>query len=155
MDALSHSQTEPTRHLHSRSRSRVKSILSREPPSTNLKKRDYVIGICLLLIVVFLWTSSNFITQVSKLLYYKGIKLTIYQRIYSREGLRSHFCTSAVVNPIVQNTEVFDNYRVTYLNTSSFALYLVPFSLRGVWSRWRGLKVDEPRRGRCVRFHVL
>lgn len=27
-------------------------------------KRDYVVGIGLLLIVVFLWTSSNFITQV-------------------------------------------------------------------------------------------
>lgn len=29
-----------------------------------LKKRDYAIGIGLLLIVVFLWTLSNFVTQV-------------------------------------------------------------------------------------------
>ena len=27
-------------------------------------RRDYLIGICLLLVVVFLWTSSNFLTQV-------------------------------------------------------------------------------------------
>ncbi len=29
-----------------------------------LARRDYAIGICLLLLVVFLWTTSNFVTQV-------------------------------------------------------------------------------------------
>lgn len=32
-------------------------------PSIKLSKRDYAIGISLLLVVVFLWTSSNFVTQ--------------------------------------------------------------------------------------------
>lgn len=31
---------------------------------STLKKQDYLLGIGLLLVVVFLWTSSNFITQV-------------------------------------------------------------------------------------------
>ena len=29
-----------------------------------LARRDYAVGICLLLLVVFLWTTSNFVTQV-------------------------------------------------------------------------------------------
>lgn len=32
--------------------------------SHKLARRDYAIGICLLLLVVFLWTTSNFVTQV-------------------------------------------------------------------------------------------
>jgi hypothetical protein len=32
--------------------------------SQKLARRDYAIGICLLLLVVFLWTTSNFVTQV-------------------------------------------------------------------------------------------
>jgi hypothetical protein len=38
-----------------------KSVASREPA---LSRRDYIVGICLLLLVVFLWTTSNFVTQV-------------------------------------------------------------------------------------------
>jgi hypothetical protein len=41
------------------------------PPSTgkssashNLARSNYAVGICLLLLVVFLWTASNFVTQV-------------------------------------------------------------------------------------------
>lgn len=64
-ESLSQSQ-ESVRGAHSRSASRVKSIFSIPPPSPTLKKRDYAIGICLLLVVVFLWTSSNFITQASR-----------------------------------------------------------------------------------------
>lgn len=30
-----------------------------------LDRREYAVGILLLLVVVFLWTSSNFVTQVS------------------------------------------------------------------------------------------
>ncbi|KIM30619.1 hypothetical protein M408DRAFT_66400 [Serendipita vermifera MAFF 305830] len=53
-------------------------------------RRNFAIGIFLLLIVVFLWTSSNFITQ-------------------------------------VRTVEGFDKpFLVTYLNTSSFAIYLIP-----------------------------
>lgn len=44
----------------SRSRSRAKS-----PMRPVLNRREYAVGIVLLLVVVFLWTSSNFVTQVS------------------------------------------------------------------------------------------
>ena len=63
-ESLSQSQRS-VRGAHSRSASRVKSTFSTSPHSPTLKRRDYAIGICLLLIVVFLWTSSNFITQAS------------------------------------------------------------------------------------------
>jgi len=65
MDALPQAPT----HGRSISRGRRsvlvpdKIIIPREPPELN--KKDYAIGIVLLLSVVVLWTSSNFITQVS------------------------------------------------------------------------------------------
>jgi hypothetical protein len=38
---------------------------SRKSPELHkLARSDYAIGICLLLLVVFLWTTSNFVTQV-------------------------------------------------------------------------------------------
>ncbi|KAJ7786436.1 ribosome biogenesis protein SLX9-domain-containing protein [Mycena metata] len=39
--------------------------------------------------------------------------------------------------------------RVTYMNTSAFALYLVPFQLRRYWRRRRGLEDPADRRGRA------
>lgn len=35
------------------------------PNQASLNKKDYTLGIGILLIVVLLWTSSNFVTQVS------------------------------------------------------------------------------------------
>lgn len=32
--------------------------------SHKIARRNYAVGICLLLLVVFLWTTSNFVTQV-------------------------------------------------------------------------------------------
>ncbi|KZT05904.1 uncharacterized protein LAESUDRAFT_813148, partial [Laetiporus sulphureus 93-53] len=68
-----------------RSRSRMRESATRQ---------DYVIGICLLLIVVVLWTSGNFVTQ------------GLFEDGYEKPFL------------------------VTYLNTSAFALYLVPYAIR-------------------------
>ncbi|KAJ7070921.1 vacuolar membrane protein [Mycena amicta] len=86
----------------SRSRSRLREV------SRLGATRDYAIGIGLLLVVVILWTSSNFVTQGM----YNG-------------GFEKPFL-------------------VTYLNTASFALYLVPVSLRR-W--WRGdTEVDSRNR---------
>ncbi|KAJ6604764.1 hypothetical protein DFH09DRAFT_1123753 [Mycena vulgaris] len=76
--------------------------------------RDYAVGIGFLLIVVILWTSSNFVTQ------------GMYQGGFEKPFL------------------------VTYLNTSAFAVYLVPFLLRRWWRRRRGLEDGgEVRRGRA------
>ncbi|KJA29129.1 hypothetical protein HYPSUDRAFT_32483 [Hypholoma sublateritium FD-334 SS-4] len=60
---------------------------------------EYKIGIILLLLVVLLWTSSNFLTQ------------DLYEGGYNKPFL------------------------VTYMNTSSFALYLIPSLIRRWWSR--------------------
>ncbi|TDL28375.1 hypothetical protein BD410DRAFT_711487 [Rickenella mellea] len=59
-----------------------------------LKRKDYLYGICLLLVVVILWTSSNFLTQ------------DLYEGGYEKPFL------------------------VTYLNTSAFAFYLLPWAFR-------------------------
>ncbi|KAG7099324.1 hypothetical protein E1B28_001182 [Marasmius oreades] len=89
---------DPTTSSSTHSRSRSKSIL---PTSSSNADRqgyiDYVIGIALLLVVVFLWTSSSFITQ------------AIFEGGYEKAFL------------------------VTYLNTSTFALYIIPHLVkRGV-----------------------
>ena len=39
-------------------------VIGKSHLSDKLARRDYAIGICLLLLVVFLWTTSNFVTQV-------------------------------------------------------------------------------------------
>ncbi|EPQ60703.1 hypothetical protein GLOTRDRAFT_109100 [Gloeophyllum trabeum ATCC 11539] len=72
--------------------------------ASTLAKKDYAIGICLLLVVVCLWTSSNFVTQ------------DLYVDGYEKPFL------------------------VTYLNTSAFTLYLIPFSVRLLLNRRRRRK---------------
>ncbi|THH30062.1 hypothetical protein EUX98_g4129 [Antrodiella citrinella] len=64
------------------------------------KNKDYVVGVCLLLVVVFLWTSSNFVTQ--------GL---------FDDGFEKPFL-------------------ITYLCTSSFTLYLIPYVVRKAYRRW-------------------
>ncbi|KAJ7492512.1 hypothetical protein FB451DRAFT_1218604 [Mycena latifolia] len=98
-----------------RSVSRGKSVSPGRVLSRIQATRDYAVGIGLLLIVVILWTSSNFVTQ------------GMYQGGFEKPFL------------------------VTYLNTSAFALYLVPFLLRRWWRKRRGLEDarSEVRRGRA------
>ncbi|KAJ7110100.1 hypothetical protein C8R44DRAFT_801373 [Mycena epipterygia] len=97
-----------------RSVSRGKSVSPGRVLSRIQATRDYAVGIGLLLIVVVLWTSSNFVTQ------------GMYQGGFEKPFL------------------------VTYLNTSAFALYLVPFQLRRWWRRRRGwADGGEVRRGRA------
>ncbi|KAI0051725.1 vacuolar membrane protein [Auriscalpium vulgare] len=89
--------------LPSRSPSRGKS-------PARLARSDYAVGIGLLLVVVFLWTSSNFVTQ------------DLFEGGYEKPFL------------------------VTYLTTSSFALYLLPFIGRRLLSRYRGERDGETTR---------
>jgi len=70
-------------------------------------RKDYIIGICLLLVVVVLWTSSSFLTQ------------GLFEDGYEKPFL------------------------MTYLNTASFALYLIPFSIRRAF----GLKYGSQQPG--------
>ncbi|KAK7064131.1 hypothetical protein R3P38DRAFT_3249713 [Favolaschia claudopus] len=91
-----------------------KSVSPSRAQSRLRATRDYAIGIGLLLVVVILWTSSNFVTQ------------SMYQGGFEKPFL------------------------VTYMNTSAFALYLIPFKLRQWWRKRNGtLDEREPvRRGR-------
>lgn len=66
-----------------------------------VKQHDYIVGLALLILVVLLWTASNFLTN--------------------------NILTSGWDKP----------FAVTYANTSSFALYLIPFALA----------THKPRRG--------
>lgn len=58
MDTLAHVSS-----THQSSGSHGKSP-ALEAATTPSNKRDYAVGVVLLLIVVFLWTASNFVTQV-------------------------------------------------------------------------------------------
>ncbi|KZT75168.1 hypothetical protein DAEQUDRAFT_720388 [Daedalea quercina L-15889] len=84
---------QPTYRDQSRGKSRSRTRLE--------NKTDYIIGICLLLIVVILWTTSNFVTQ------------DLFEDGYEKPFL------------------------VTYLNTSAFSLYLLPFLIRRTMERFR------------------
>ncbi|KAI0331943.1 hypothetical protein GY45DRAFT_1400890 [Cubamyces sp. BRFM 1775] len=76
----------------SRSKSRPRS-------SYITDRRDYLVGILLLLVVVLLWTTSNFVTQ------------DLFEDGYEKPFL------------------------VTYLNTSAFSLYLLPYLFRRYYGR--------------------
>ncbi|KAF8216106.1 hypothetical protein K438DRAFT_2008318 [Mycena galopus ATCC 62051] len=109
-----------------RSSSRGKSVSPARALSRIRATRDYAVGIGLLLVVVILWTSSNFVTQASQ----------------------PRLCLSGMYQGGFEKP-----FLVTYLNTSAFALYLVPFQLRRWWRRRRGYQDASPslgvRRGRA------
>ncbi|KAJ2920180.1 hypothetical protein MD484_g24, partial [Candolleomyces efflorescens] len=88
--------------LSRRSMSRLRDKTPVPPSAAALNKRDYAVGILLLLSVVVLWTSSNFITQ------------DLFEEGYDKPFL------------------------VTYMNTSAFSLYLIPFVIKRAWKRYRG-----------------
>lgn len=71
--------------------SQDKLILSR---FVSEERRNYVIGIGLLLVVVFLWTSSNFLTQVCKLIEIVTLKQAniSYTRAYMTKDTKNHSC---------------------------------------------------------------
>lgn len=115
------------RHEQSRSQSVAPRVL---------RKGDYLIGISLLLVVVFLWTSSNFITQVSNQLGLVEFFVNeLAGRIYSRKDTRNPSCEflSSFLLPWCAKNKG----SVTYLNTGSFVIYLVPFFIRRTLDRRR------------------
>ena|SRR3984885_7953515 len=91
--------------------------------------KDYVSGLVLLGIVLLLWTLSNFITQVSRISTCCGRLMLItqlYIRLFYKTATKNRSCT-LTMEKIRRHLTC---HRVTYLNTSSFALYLVPFLWR-------------------------
>ncbi|KAH9985406.1 hypothetical protein BJV74DRAFT_878665 [Russula compacta] len=72
------------------------------PLSHKISRGDYAVGICLLLVVVFLWTTSNFVTQ------------ELFVGGYGKP------------------------FFITYLTTSTFSLYLLPFLIKSYIRRHYG-----------------
>ncbi|GLB36260.1 putative saccharomyces cerevisiae YDL133W [Lyophyllum shimeji] len=97
MDSLLGNSPQTASAARATSRPPARSLRGLVEMLSNLQ-RDYVLGIILLLIVVLLWSASNFVTQE---LFFGGFQKP---------------------------------FLVTYLNTSSFALYLLPFVAK---KRWR------------------
>ena len=52
------------------------SATGKSPASHKLSRRDYAVGICLLLLVVFLWTTSNFVTEVRLRSHHRSVQCT-------------------------------------------------------------------------------
>ncbi|KAJ3812265.1 hypothetical protein F5876DRAFT_37837 [Lentinula aff. lateritia] len=102
----------PTNNSSARSKANAGSVSSlSRTNSSHLRNKDYAIGILLLLVVVFLWTTSNF---------------DLFQDGYEKAFL------------------------VTYLNTSAFSLYLLPFLIKSflpkITTTWRFRKTARYER---------
>ena len=53
------------------------SATGKPPTGRKLARRDYTVGVCLLLLVVVLWTASNFVTEVCLESDHWSVQLTI------------------------------------------------------------------------------
>jgi hypothetical protein len=101
-------------------------------------RRNYAIGIGLLLIVVLLWTSSNFLTQVT-LRPSVRCKATA-QRVFRtclKAVMRNHFCQCDLAPLFFELIDGMSD-SVTYMNTSAFSLYLLPYLIRRKCFRGHG-----------------
>lgn len=69
-----------------------------------LSRRDYIVGICLLLLVVFLWTTSNFVTQVRLESQKSPLVCSIYDSYACLgsipRGIRETFLVRAILSSI-------------------------------------------------------
>jgi solute carrier family 35 protein F5 len=115
------------------------SSTGKSPAPNKLAQRDYAVGICLLLSVVFLWTASNFVTQVQS--FEPSLLRTVTTRVLeirtcSLGDMRNLSCLYRLFFD-VRNTLLMRR-SITYLTTSSFSLYLLPFLIRGSVRRCRG-----------------
>lgn len=123
-----------------------KSLASDKPA---LSRRDYVVGICLLLAVVFLWTTSNFVTQVRlECQSHRSVQFTIRMlapRISSSGDTGNLSCSC---HPIIDSRcglLTVSLCSITYLSTSTFALYLLPYLIKSYIKRHHG--GPDPRGG--------
>ena len=58
------------------------SATGKSPAPRKLAQRDYAVGVCLLLLVVFLWTASNFVTEVRFDSDLESVRLTICMLVH-------------------------------------------------------------------------
>ena len=140
MDSFSHGPTNPFRNAARTIRSLVND------------RREYLVGIVLLLIVVILWALSNFITQV-------GIDpFQPYARLITPLCCVGHFPSRIRETVLVRANrwrKLLDLFRliscsflrVTWLNTSAFSFYLIPLGLKKLLGKESH---DASHRGACA-----
>jgi len=96
------------------------------------RRTNYAIGIALLLVVVLLWTSSNFLTQVTLKKFKRAVDqpLNRLQNLFEG-GYEKPFLSVPLPEFLHGNRNVsIMSYSVTYMNTSAFSFYLVPYLIR-------------------------
>jgi hypothetical protein len=124
-----------------------KSPVSHKPA---LSRRDYIVGICLLLLVVFLWTTSNFVTQVRLECqsHHWSVQFTIRMlslRICSSEDTENLSCSCHPIFHSNCGSLTVSPCSITYLSTSTFALYLLPYLIKSYIRKHHG--GPDPRGG--------
>lgn len=105
-----------------------------------LARREYAIGICLLLLVVFLWTASNFVTQVRLCNHHwpQLSYLMLATRTYSSVDTGSLSCLCHLIFNACCASLTITRHSITYLTTSTFSLYLLPFLIKSYIRRHYG-----------------
>src|SRR5579863_5966346 len=104
-----------------------------------LGRRDYVVGIILLLLVVFLWTTSNFVTQVRLAIHHWSVQLTIrvlVPRTCSSGGTGNLSCPCRPIIDSRCGLLTVTPCSITYLTTSTFSLYLLPYLIKSYIRRY-------------------
>jgi solute carrier family 35 protein F5 len=109
-------------------------VIGKSHVSHKLARRDYAIGICLLLLVVFLWTASNFVTQV-RLDHHWSLQVLIIiavlaSRTYLSEDTGNLSCLCHSIFDARRGSLTVVRHSITYLTTSTFSLYLLPFLIK-------------------------
>ena len=101
------------------------------------QKRDYAIGIGLILIVASLYTLSGFLTQAgaSIMLFSYWTALHCFNRIYMKVAMINRSCKpKSFVFQVPSDSSAQDS-RFTYMNTGTHSLCLIPFLLLRWWNR--------------------
>lgn len=131
---------------HERGPIRVGVLQANSVARARLDKKNYTLGIVLLLVVVFLWTSSNFVTQVSGYFLFPPITLaSISPRTFLRVDTRSRSCSFQSSRSVSMDSQL--PCSVTYMNTSAFSFYLIPWLGKWWWSRLKGGSGDLKSQG--------
>jgi hypothetical protein len=124
------------------------SATGKSPASHKLSRRDYAVGICLLLLVVFLWTTSNFVTEVRLRSHRRSVQCTsrmIAPRTCTTGDTVNLSCLCRPILDARRGSLTVAPCSITYLTTSTFSLYLLPFLIKSYIRRRRG--GPDPRGG--------
>lgn len=119
---------------------------SGEPQTTGLAR--HTVGMGLLLVVVVLWTASNFLGSVCSQI----------PRALGAKAMRS-CCTIIYLHSFVHQTIFADNtypkpFFVTYINTSLFILPLFTILLGRTWTLWRSNRLSQVTSFRSLLRHL-